>query len=182
MKIINNKINIQKVSEINNNLKINADILKKDEIQKIEDLIETFNNLYDLIKECINYEDEQYYDLLRYIRYKEIKKISDINYLAPIFEHLIKDKELIIKSNDILQLLLKKIIIPKKEHFKKTILKILNEKNEIINLIENLLNENNDNDNKSFVLSETLLYYFEKNSHIYLNITIYNKKIYTARG
>lgn len=39
-----------------------------------------------------------------------------------------------------------------------------------------MLNENNDNDNKSFVLSETLLYYFEKNSHIYLNNTIYNNK------
>lgn len=113
---------------------------------------------------------------MRYICYKEIKKISDINYRATIFEYLIKDKELIIKSNDILQLLLKKIIIPKKEHFKKTIPKILNEENEIINLMENLLNENNDNDNKSFILSETLLYYFEKNSHIYLNNTIYNKK------
>ena len=64
-----------------------------------------------------------------------------------------------------MQLLLKKIIIPKKEHFKKTIPKILNEDNKIINLIENLINENNDNDNKSFVLSETLLYYFEKNFH-----------------
>ena len=173
---INNKINIQKVSEIINNLKTNADILQKDEINKIDDLIETFNNLYDLIKECINYEDDQYYDLMRYICYKEIKKISDINYRATIFEYLIKDKELIIKSNDILQLLLKKVIIPKKEHFKRTIPKILNEENEIMNLIENLLNEKNDNDNKSFVLSETLLYYFEKNSHIYLNNTIYNKK------
>jgi hypothetical protein len=113
---------------------------------------------------------------LRYICYKEIKKISDINYRATIFEYLIKDKELIIKLNDILQLLLKNIIIPKKEHLKKTIPKILNEENEIINLIENLLNENNNNDNKSFVLSETLLYFFEKNSHIYLNNTIYNKK------
>ena len=103
---INNKINIKKVSEIINNLKTNADILQKDAINKIDDLIETFNNLYDLIKECINYEDEQYYDLLRYICYKEINKISDINYRATIFEYLIKDKELIKKSNDILQLLL----------------------------------------------------------------------------
>jgi hypothetical protein len=94
---INNKINIEKISEIINNLKTNANILQKDAINKIDDLIETFNNLYDLIKECINYEDEQYYDLLRYICYKEIKKISDINYRATIFEYLIKDKELIIK-------------------------------------------------------------------------------------
>ena len=173
---LNNKIDIKKISEIIKNLRENSEILQTNNNNKIESLIEKFINLDELIKGSLNYEDKEYYDLLRYIYYKEIKKTRDINYRSTIFEYLIKDSELIINSNEVLQLLLKSLIIPLKEKFIKSIPKILNEKNEIINLIENLLNDINENDNNSFVLSETLLYYFEKNSHIYLNNTINNNK------
>ena len=77
---------------------------------------------------------------------------------------MIKENEIIINSNEILQLLLKTIIIPLKGIFIKTVSKILNEKNEIVNIIENILD--NPNENNHFTLSETLLYFFEKNSNI----------------
>ena len=136
-----------------------------------------FNNL-------LNYESKEYYELLKYIFFKEIKKVPDINYRVAIFENLIKDNEIIVYSNDILQILLKEIIIPLKEKYIKTINKILNENNGIVKLIEN--NLNNINENNYFALSETLLYFFEKNSNINFNKVLSDKKsdkkkIYTLK-
>ena len=172
---INNKIDLKIINQVKENLKENCEIIQKNNMEKIEQLIKNFNKLNELFKDTLSCNDNQYYDFFKYIYWKEIKKINDINYRENIFEEVLKESEIIIKSNDILQLLLKNIIIPVKENFIKTISKILNERSEIINLMENILNDEKDNTNNSFILSETLLYYFEKNSHIYLNNILMDK-------
>ena len=77
------------------------------------------------------------------------------------------------KSNDIFQIILYNFV--KKDKFKDNRNNILNSKEEILNPIENKLNEK---DKVNFVLFETLLYFFEKNSLIYLksNSTKKNKE------
>ena len=124
--LINDKFNIELLNNISINLKTNNDILQKDELNKNNLLNETYVKLYELINQSLNYEDKEYYELLKYIFFKEIKKVPDINYRVAIFENLIKDNEIIVYSNDILQILLKEIIIPLKEKYIKTINKILN--------------------------------------------------------
>ena len=109
--LINDKFNIELLNNISINLKTNNDILQKDELNKNNLLNETYVKLYELINQSLNYEDKEYYELLKYIFFKEIKKIPDINYRVTIFENMIKESEIIVNSNDILQILLKGIII-----------------------------------------------------------------------
>ena len=109
--LINNKLNIELLNNISINLKTNNEILQKDK-PNIDNLLnETFVKLYELINQSLNYEDKEYYELLKYIFFKEIKKVPDINYRVTIFENMIKESEIIVNSNDILQILLKGIII-----------------------------------------------------------------------
>ena len=73
---------------------------------------------------------------MRNIFYKEINKINNDNYRVKIFEYLIKEKEIIKKSNNIFQILLRKIIKTNKD-FKKIIKNLSDEKkDEIILTIE----------------------------------------------
>ena len=103
---------------------------------------------------------------MRNIFYKEINKITNDNYRVKIFEYLIKEKEIIKKSNNIFQILLKKTIKTNKD-FKKVIKNLLEEKkDEIILTIEN--NLHNSGEDNYFSLVETMLSFFEKNSLIYL--------------
>ena len=90
-----------------------------------------FSILFDeLIKKSLNSEDKEYYDLLKDIYSKEIKKINDINYHESFFEYILSESEIIYKSNEVLRLLLKTLIIPIKGQFILTIKRILNGKNE----------------------------------------------------
>ena len=79
-----------------------------------------------------------YYDLLKNIFYKEIKKVLDINYRERIFCYLIKHKEIIVNLKEILQILFHSIINPKKACLD-SINKILNSNNIILTQIENIL-------------------------------------------
>ena len=175
--LFKNNNNLEKINKIKNNLRENAIIIQKysninnDEILS-EKLIYNFEDLYSLIfkDEIVNKNNKEYFDKLRYIFYKEIKKISDIGYRYKIFEKIIEFDEIIKKSNDIFQILLKKVI--KKEEFVESRNNLLNSDDNLIKLIEtNLINNNN------FTLSETLLYFFEKNSMIYLNYILNDKEI-----
>ena len=66
--------------------------------------------IYYLIKEEKGEKaDNNYYDKLRYILFKEIIKESNINYRYKIFEKLIKEDQIIKKSNEILKILIKNI-------------------------------------------------------------------------
>ena len=154
-------------NDIIKNIITNNEILQSSDEDKYEKLSSVFTKFYELLNKVINYESEDYYKLLYKIFYKEIRKVADIGYRKTIFEYLIKDNEIIRISNEIFQLLLKKLIVPTKDRFIKTINYILMDKGEIGNIIENILK--NENENNFITLSETLIYFFEKNSHIYLD-------------
>ena len=115
-------------------------------------------------------KSKDFYDKLRYILFKEIKKISISDYRYHIFSKLIEENQMIKKSNDIFQILLYNYL--KKDKFKDNRNAILNSKDEILRLIEEKLNEK---DKNNFILFETLLYFFEKNSLNYLTVNS-NKK------
>ena len=160
-------------NDIIKNISKNNEILKSSDSDKFEKLSNIFTKFYELLNKIINYENIDYYKLLYNIFYKEIIKVSDIGYRRTIFEYLIKDNEIIRVSNEIFQILLKSMIIPIKGKFIKTITNILADTGEIGKIIENILK--NENENNYFTLFETLIYFFEKNSHIYLE-NIFNDK------
>ena len=182
-------INIEKIEEIRINLRESALIIQNNKTDKIKELIDNFKKIHNsiIIKEIKNEKDKsfynKYYDTIKYIYYKEINKISDQKYRYKIIEYLLKEKEIIKKSNDILQILLKKYISvkPGEKGFKQNLHYILKEVNkkdtkkeyEILPLIEKYLDDKKDN---YLSLSETLLYFFEKNSIIYLKNALYDAK------
>ena len=153
--IIVNSIIIQKYSNSNNSFKLS------------KELINNFETIYNLIENQID-KDQYINDKLRYIFLKEVKKISDINYRSKILEKLLEKNEMIKKSNDIFQILLKSYV--KKDKIKVSIIEISNGKDIIAKLIEKKLNDDN------LVLGETILYFFEKNSLNYLRNFLNNKK------
>ena len=76
----------------------------------LKNLIVILKYIYGLIKEEKDKKvDNNYYDKLRYIFFKEIKKKSNINYRSSIFEKLLEENQIIKKSNEIFQFLLKSI-------------------------------------------------------------------------
>ena len=178
-------INIQKIKEIRKLLRENASIIQKDSNDKYSKLIVNFENIYQIIieeklKEIKSEEDKVYqdkfYDTLKYIYLKEITKIIEGNYRNKIFEKIIRDNEIIKRSGDILQILLKKVIkttTEEKNGFSSN-LNNLKKGNEIVNLIENNLLVNSEDN--YFSLQEMMLSFFEKSSLIYLGNVLENKK------
>ena len=157
--------NIYKINEIKNLLRKNAEIIQEyndDEIKEIklcDELIDNIDSIYNTIikEENIN-NDMDYYDKLRYIFYKEIQKISNIEYRFVILKKLLGSNEMIKKSKDIFQVLLKKYV---RIDFRNIIKALYNGEDCIIKHLNKLIPKN-------FVLEETLLYFFEKNSFHYL--------------
>ena len=83
------KINIIKIKEIRKLLRENSIILQNNQPDKYAELIVNFQNIYEKlieekIKEIKTEEDiiynNKYYDTLKYIYFKEIKKIIEPNY------------------------------------------------------------------------------------------------------
>ena len=159
------KNNIKKIKELKNLIRDNAIIIQKypkneDKNNLIKDLSKNFEKIYEsIMKDVTTKNIDNFYDNLRYIFYKEIQKISDDSYRYNIFEKVIKNDEILKKSNEIFQTLLKKYILIDKYKDNKDF--ILNNNDDIIILIEDELNDN-------FTLSETLLYFFENSSLNYL--------------
>ena len=104
---------------------------------------------------------------------QEINKVYDISYRATILEQLMKEKEIIKKSNDIFQILLNSYF--KKKNIFDAQKNLLNNKDDIIIKLINkyLLNPKAE---YYLALSETIQYFFEKNSLIYLNSVLNKKK------
>jgi hypothetical protein len=178
-------INIQKIKEIRKLLRENASIIQSDLSDKYSKLIVNFENINQMIieeklPEIKSDEDKAYqdkfYNTLKYIYLKEITKIIEKNYRNKIFEKIINDKEVIKRSGDILQILLKKTIKTTTDEKNGFISNLNNLKkgNEIVNLIENNLLVNSENN--YFSLQETILLFFEKSSLIYLNNVLEEKK------
>ena len=164
--------NIEKINIIKNQIRENALIIQKyyDNPAKLStELIDNFINFYNLVNnnDEIDKTDIDYYNNLRYIFYKEIRKVSDIDYRFEILDKLLEEDEMIKKSNDIFQMVLKEYL-KREDKFKLNKENILKGEDRIIKLIDSKLNNKN-------VLEETILYLFEKNSLIYYKI-LQNKK------
>ena len=163
-KVIDYKeLSIKAISKIRDNLRESALNIQND---KKNYLVNNLKCVYTILKEekKTNKNDDKYYDMLKYIFMKEIKKVNDINYRANILDIIIKEKEIIKKSNDILQIFLKSYF----KGFKHTFKNLLEGKGK--DIIVELLDRNLSDEKQEhfFTLSETLLYFFEKNSLIYL--------------
>ena len=172
-----NNINLNKINEIKNMLRENALIIQEysgDTIKLSDELINNFEEIYNAIiqDEIIDKNDKDYYDKLRYILYREIRKISDNDYRFEILKKLLESNEMIKKSKDIFQILLKNYV---KKDYKDNRNNILNGNENIIKLLEKKINKN-------FVLEETLLYFFEKNAFNYLESIINSKKEITNKN
>ena len=151
---------IKIIIDIRNYLTENAKILQKnnnkDEIEK------NINNMNASLAKIQNKATiKKYYMTLKYVYKNEIQKINDKNYSYAILDEIIKEKEIIKISKDILQILLGSNM----EKFENLKDNILNSKDIIIDLLDIKLDSNND---FYIALSDTLLYFFEKNSLIYL--------------
>ena len=104
----------------------------------------------------------KYYDTLRYIYKKEIQKVNDNIFRQAILEEIIKEKEIYKKSNDIFQILLDTDL----ENLEDAKDNLLESKDNIISLLDKKLSD--DSTDYYLSLSETLIYFFEKNLLIYL--------------
>ena len=174
-------IEIEKIEKIRKLMRKSAEIIQKDRPDKIDDLINNFDAIYreleisddEIIQEKNNEYYDAYYNTLRYIYYKEINKVRDEKYRVKILEYLIKEKEIVKKSSSIFQILLKQYFKTTKD-FKAARKNLLEKNDEYIKLI----NENISDGQQPyyFALTETLLYFFEKNSIIYFNNIFYSLK------
>ena len=114
-----------RLTEICSILKNNNLILQTNEIIQSEELVGEFKSLISTLNKSLEDSDKKYFELLKFIFYKEIKKVPDVRYRAAIFQEVIKDAEIIINSNDILQILLFPLVKPRKDDFPKSISEIL---------------------------------------------------------
>ena len=167
-------IDIKKINEIKNCIRESAYIIQKypnsTDPNLIDELTKNFESLYSLITKDkkMHKKQKDYFDILKYILFKEIKKINDIDYRFNISQKILEENEIIKKSIDIFQFLLKKYL--KAEDFIDNRNNILDDKKDsILELLEKKL-ENN------YFLEETLLYLFEKNSLIYYDDILYNEE------
>jgi len=163
------KINLEKLEQIRNVLvKINY-IIKRNQKDKMNELIQYYYNLIELFKEReIQMEtdktySEKYYNTLRYIVLQEIKKVKDNTFRGKVLETIIRDKE-IIKSNFIFEVLLEDYLPKNLEEFKEIKNKLLNGNDDVIKTIDSNLGDNQNN-----ILSETILYLFEKITCVFLD-------------
>ena len=188
MYIIDELIEVIEIFKYQNNERIiqvkNYIIKNAEDIQKYanknqdtlyDKISKNFDELYLLINnenddEKIVKKDDSYYDRLRYIFFKEIKKISEPSYQYHVLKKLIKEKEIVKKSIDIFEILLQNYL--NKEDFKNNMdnnfknsnfNKIIFGKDPIVTFLNDKLYDVN------FTLEETLLYLFEKNSLINLS-------------
>ena len=154
-------LSIKMIEEIKKYLRKSALFIQNNKKNSLGD---NLKSVYNLLKEEKKDEkkDNKYYDMLKYIFLKEIKKVNDINYRANILDMIIKEKEVTKRSNDIFQFLLKSYF----KEFKHTKQNLLDGKDMLALLLDQNLSDQNQV--YYFILSETLLYFFEKNSLIYL--------------
>ncbi len=175
------KIDIEKIQKIRKHLSKSAEIIQNELPDKIGELKSNLDDIYrellipneEIIKEKGNIYYDKYYDTFRYIYYKEMKKVYNDNYHSRILEYLLKEKEIIKKSNNIFQILFRQLIKVNKD-FKKVRKNILESKSKIISYIESNIGDNQQKN--YFSLTETLLYFFEKKSLNYFKNIFYPSK------
>ena len=157
--------NIKVIEDIRNYLTENVKIIQKNQPNKNTKLIENFKEMNEKIKTIKNDQTKnKYYATLKYIYKKEIEKINDKVYCAAILKEIIKEKEIIKISNDIFQKLLDSYT--EVEQFENLKDDLLESKDNIIKLLDQKLSDSSQD--YYLALSETLIYFFERNSLIYL--------------
>ena len=141
----------------------NAYILEKNQYEKNIKLKNNFNKMNESLKNIENEKkNDKYYSTLKYVYKKEILKICDDGYRAAILEEIIKEKDIIKISNDIFTILLESY----EDLDEKLIRDLLKSKNIIIKLLNKKLSD--ENEKYYLALSETMIYYFERNVLVYL--------------
>ena len=167
IKIIDYNPSIQKniIKEIRHYLRENAIIIQKNQPNKNTKLIENFQNMNEKIKLIkIKETKDKYFATLKYIYKEEIQKVKDKVYCAAILKEITNEKEIIKISNDIIQLLLKSY--SNLDEFRNIKDDLLTSKDNIIKFLNSKLSD--DSQDYYLALSETLIYFFERNSLIYL--------------
>ena len=171
---LNDKLDFNILNKICLCLKNINEILCSNMDIKSEELIDIYKKLYKLLIESLENNDKKY-ELLKFILYKETKKIPDIRYRTSIFQDVREEIEIIVNSNDILQILLNPLVNPDEMKFPKSIKNIKDSfDNDVALIIESILE--NEKDKSNIALSDTLLYYFEKNSFMYFNNVLNSKE------
>ena len=151
------------IKDIRSYLTQNARIIQQNPDNKNTILIENFKKMNESLKKIKNEQTkDKYYATLKYIYKKEIQKINDKVICAAILEEIIKEKEIIKISNDIIQLLLDIDI----DEFDTMVGYLLKKNDNIIKLLNSKLSD--DSKDYYLALSETVIYFFERNSLIYL--------------
>ena len=151
------------IIDIRNYLTENSKIIQKNQSNKNTELEKNFKGMNELLTKIKNNQTEKkYYATIKYIYKKEIEKVNDKIYCSAILEEIIKEKEIIKISNDLFQLLLDSNMKDYKE-IKDNLLK---SKDDIIKSLDKKLSD--ESHDFYLALSDTLLYFFEKNSLIYL--------------
>lgn len=153
------------IEEIRSKLTENAIIIQKDQPNKNTKLIENFIDMNDLLPKIKNeFSKDKYDDTVKYIYKKEIEKKNDKVYCSAILEEIIKEKEIIKISNDIFQILLKSYT--DKEIFEDLKDDLLDSKDNTLKLLNLKLSD--ESRDYYLALSEAMIYFFERNSLIYL--------------
>ena len=151
------------IESIRNYLTENSKVLQKIDSNKNNIMIKNFKDMNESLTKI---KDEQminkYYETLKNIYKKEIQKVNDNIYRQAILEEIIKEKEIFKKSNDIYQILLNSYM----ENLEEAKDKLLNSKDNIIILLDKKLSD--ESTDYYLQLSESLIYFFEKNSLVYL--------------
>ena len=149
------------IKDIRDYLIKSARIIQQNLPEKDTLLIENFKKLNELLNIIKKEETKgKYYATLKYIYKKEILKFDDKVVCAAILKEIIKEKEIIKISNDIIQILL---VI---EDFESIVGYLLKKNDNIIKVLNSKLSDNSRD--YYLALSETIIYYFERISLIYL--------------
>ena len=167
---INKKYEKDTFKEILGLLKENSEIINniKNLNYPIQDteLNNNIKKLYIIITEKITKKGIQYYELLVHIFLEEVKKLKKYTYRNYILnEFILKDNNLIIRSLEILEVLLINIISPK-------IIRNFLSKNSELNIeIMKIINEGIKN---NIFFNDIILYLFEKISNNYIDLNLNN--------
>ena len=161
----NKYINIKIIQNIIINLRESIDIIRENKLDKTKKLRENIDYLINLISDNLQEKGEEYYSLLRNILFEEILKVRDKNYRFEIFKsYIINEKEILLNSNRIFDVLFQGFVSPSKEKMLDSISNFENRKDEILLFLEEKISYK-----KNGYISQILLYYFEKICHIYLD-------------
>ena len=162
----NEYIDTQIIEDLIKNLRNGIDIIRESKFIKVNELKQNIEDLFNIIGDNVQKKDKNYYNLIRNILLQEFKKIKDKIYRSDIFQSYminINEKEILLNSNEIFEILLKTYVIPLKEKFFASIDKFETKGDLILIILENKIKEE-----KNEYLSQILLYFFEKMSYIYI--------------